>query len=198
MISTVAQKLLAKIMWTTGCIRRGDFTLKSGAKSDLYIDCRRLLTAPLGAATTGNMMLTAVAASEPNYKSAVGGPGVGGALLVGAMAAMAAIAVDYSYPWTFFAVRLRSKDHGPADNLIAGSLEAGSKVALVDDVLTSGSSLLEAADIVRSLGSQVVVAHVIVDRHEGGHRALALAGIPVYSLLTKADLLAHDPALEKT
>jgi orotate phosphoribosyltransferase len=161
-------------------VRRGDFVLKSGAKSSWFIDAKQTTCRPDG------MLLVADAALAvlPDEITAIGG------LTMGADAVafgIAAVAATRGRELRSFSVRKEVKDHG-AGGRIAGALEPGDKVAIVEDAVTRGVSMLEAAEVVREAGAEPVLLLPVVDR--GGTVAALAAeqGIPLLALVTAADL----------
>ncbi len=90
-----------------------------------------------------------------------------------------------------FTVRKRPKDHGTGRQ-IEGGLPAGARVVVVDDTVTSGSSLLQAVKIVVAHGASVVGILALVDREEGGRRVLADAGFDLRAVFTAKDLCGPE------
>lgn len=163
----------------------GGFTLASGATSPFYVDCRVVMAHP------GPRQLVAQAAYE-----ALRGLDCDclGGLEIGAIAIATAISA-YAYnaeprrDWRTFVVRKQPKDHG-LGKLIEGAMHPDDRALIVDDVLTSGGSLLKAVAAARTAGLTVHHALVIVDRKEQEGRAKVEAqGITLLSLLTIDDLL---------
>lgn len=161
-------------------VRRGEFTLKSGKRSDWFIDAKQTTCRPDG------MLLVADAALAvlPDDVTAIGG------LTMGADAVafgVAAVAATRGRELRSFSVRKETKDHG-AGGRIAGALEAGDRVAIVEDAVTRGVSMLEAAAVVRQAGAVPVLLLPVVDRG-GTVAALAEAeGLPLRALVTAPDL----------
>ncbi|MGH7591437.1 MAG: orotate phosphoribosyltransferase [Gemmatimonadales bacterium] len=169
-------------------IRRGDFVLASGARSSYYIDCRLTTMSAEGQEVIGRLGRAALAAAgwQP---SAVGG------LTMGADPVACAIArasVDAPPAINAFSVRKQAKDHGTG-RLIEGNLSAGDPVVVVEDVITSGGSALQAVRSVEAAGAKVLGVLAVVDREEGGRAAIEAAGYPVHALIT-ASLLGLTPA----
>ncbi len=161
-------------------VRRGDFVLKSGRRSSWFIDAKQTTCRPDG------MLLVADAALAvlPVDVTALGG------LTMGADAVafgVAAVAATRGRQLRSFSVRKEVKDHG-AGGRIAGSLEPGDRVAIVEDAVTRGVSMLEAADVVAAAGAVPVLLLPVVDR--GGTVAAMAAerGLPVCPLVTAPDL----------
>jgi len=92
-------------------------------------------------------------------------------------------------PIRAFTVRKEAKAHGTG-KLIEGPFQEGDRVAIVEDVITTGSSALRAVDAVRAAGGEVLGVLALVDREEGGREALEGKGLSVTSLVTATDILA--------
>lgn len=161
-------------------IRRGDFVLKSGKRSSWFIDAKQTTCRPDG------MLLVADAALEvlPDDITAVGG------LTMGADAAafaIAAVAATRGRMLRAFSVRKEVKDHGGGGR-IAGALEPGDRVAITEDAVTRGVSMLEAADVVREAGADPVLLLPVVDRGGTCAAMAADAGLDFRALVTAPDL----------
>ena len=160
------------------------FTLASGHTSPFYVDCRALMAHPSARRLVGMLAheaLTGVAID------CLGG------LEIGAISIATTIS-DYCFgtiprrDWRTFVVRKQAKDHG-LGKLIEGAIRPGDRALIVDDVLTSGGSLLKAIAAARQAGLTVAHALVIVDRKEQGGRAkVEQEGVKLMSLLTIEDL----------
>ncbi|HEY4376735.1 MAG TPA: orotate phosphoribosyltransferase [Acidimicrobiales bacterium] len=161
-------------------VRRGDFVLKSGARSSWFIDAKQTTCRPEG------MLLVAEAflAEIPDDVTAVGG------LTMGADAVafgVAAIAATRGRMLRSFSVRKEVKDHGGGGR-IAGALEPGDRVVIVEDAVTRGVSMLEAADEVVAAGAEVALLLPVADRG-GTCEALARErGFAFSALVTAPDL----------
>jgi len=127
--------------------RRERVTLASGKQSDFYLDLRQTLMRPRGVALSGALVLDRLLAGPP--VDAVGGMAVGAVPLVAAVLAAAARAP--SADLVGFFVRKEKKSHG-LGRQIEGGFAPGQSVALVEDTMTTGSSTLQAADIVAEAG----------------------------------------------
>jgi orotate phosphoribosyltransferase len=89
-------------------------------------------------------------------------------------------------------VRKEAKAHGTG-RLIEGPFREGDRVAVIEDVITTGGSALRAADAIRAAGGVVAGVLALVDREEGGREALLAAGLPVLALAKAADIVARLP-----
>jgi len=157
--------------------QEGHFVLASGAVSNVYLDAKQVSYRPEGQRLVGEGIHALM--------GEVGAVSVGG-LTMGADTLVAA-AVHASFgtphPVTGFSVRKEAKGHG-LGKWIEGVAPSGLRVAMVDDVITSGGSLLQAVERTRELGAQVVLAVGMVDRGQGGAEAIEAAGIPFRALAT--------------
>jgi orotate phosphoribosyltransferase len=165
---------------------RESVVLASGKRSSYYFDARQVLLDPEGAALAGRLTYEALSHTQPR---AVGGLTLGADPLV--CAASAAAFAD-GVRWSGFFVRKEAKKHGLQQWIEGPFLEEGTPVVVVDDVLTSGGSLLIAIDRARKAGCVVVGALVVVDREEGGRATVEaeLPDAPLVSLYTASELLA--------
>ena len=145
-------------------VRRGDFTLKSGRKSSWFIDSKQTICAPEVMVEVADLLLEKI----PAEVTAIGGLTMGAD---GATFITAGVAATRGRLLRAFSVRKEVKDHG-AGGRIAGSLQPGDKVVITEDTVTRGTSLLEAAKVVRDFGAEVVLLLAVVDR---GGTAAAMA-----------------------
>ncbi|MBK5281881.1 MAG: orotate phosphoribosyltransferase [Nitrospiraceae bacterium] len=160
------------------------FTLASGQTSPFYVDCRSLMAYPGSRRLVGHLAHDALAGVTIDCL---------GGLEIGAISLATTIS-DYCYgatprrDWRTFVVRKQAKDHG-LGKLIEGAVRSGDRALIVDDVLTSGGSLLNAIAAARQAGLVVSQALVIVDRKEQDGRArVEQEGVSLISLLTIDDL----------
>lgn len=185
-----AREQLVKAFYDTHAFKRDPdkgFTLASGQISPFYVDCRALMAHP------GARRLVAQLAHETLHTAefdCLGG------LEIGAIAIATSIS-DFAFgahphrDWRTFVVRKQAKDHG-LGKLIEGVVRPGDRALIVDDVLTSGGSLLKAITASREAGLVVQHALVIVDRKEqNGRERVEQKGVTVMSLLTIDDLAAY-------
>ncbi|HUX04700.1 MAG TPA: orotate phosphoribosyltransferase [Acidimicrobiales bacterium] len=145
-------------------VRRGDFTLKSGRRSSWFIDSKQTITSPEVMVDVALLMLERI----PADASAIGGLTMGAD---GLSFITAGVAATRGRMLRAFSVRKEVKDHG-AGGRIAGSLGEDDRVVITEDTVTRGTSLLEAARVVREFGAEVVALVALVDR---GGTAAAMA-----------------------
>ena len=141
---------------------------------------------PEGLVLIGQLGLQALAESGWDVQ-AVGGLTLGADPVAYAIAYTSGVSAP-SQPIRAFTVRKESKSHGTGQ-LIEGPFSPGDRVAIVEDVITTGASALRAAAAVQSSGGIVVGVLAVVDRSEGGREALEEQGLPVIALTTAADII---------
>jgi orotate phosphoribosyltransferase len=161
-------------------VRRGDFVLKSGKRTDWFVDAKQTTCRPEGLLMVADALLEAL----PEDVTAIGGLTMGAD---GVAFGIAGVAATRGRMLRSFSVRKEVKDHG-AGGRIAGALERGDRVAITEDAVTRGVSMLEAAAVVRGVGAEPVLLIPVVDR---GGTAAALAEdakVPYHPLVTAPDL----------
>lgn len=164
---------------------RRKVTLASGRESDFFIDCKQSVLTAEGHALVGELMFQALA-KIPEC-DAVGGVELGGCPLA---SAVSLVSFQAGRPLPALYVRKERKDHGSA-KLVEGdkSLRPGLRVALLEDVITTGGSSLKAVKALEAAGAKVVGVLAIVDRQEGGAETIREAGLPLESLTAKSDFM---------
>lgn len=165
------------------CVSKGEVTLASGKKSDFYVDGRLVTLSPEGSLLIARAILEL---ARERGVTALGGPTTGACPMVSGTGVLAAIVGE---TFKLFYVRAEAKGHGLQKTIEGPPLAREDRVLIVDDVMTSGGSIIKAVERLRAeVGCEVVGALTIVDREAGGREALAQAGIELTSLLTKRDL----------
>ncbi|HUZ41598.1 MAG TPA: orotate phosphoribosyltransferase [Acidimicrobiales bacterium] len=161
-------------------VRRGEFILKSGRPSTWFIDSKKTICAPEMMVDLATLILEKI----PANATALGGLTMGAD---GATFITAAVAATRGRHLHAFSVRKEVKDHG-AGGRIAGVLEPGDRVVITEDTVTRGTSLLEAAHVVRDFGAEVIMLLAVVDRGGTVSAMAAEEGIAFESLFTSQDL----------
>ena len=162
-------------------VLRGEFVLTSGRKSNYYIDGRMTTLSADGAALTGQYIFDMI--RDLNV-DAVGGPTVGADPMATAVS-LASFQAGHSID--AFIVRSDRKQHGTMRQ-IEGPVRLGSRVVILDDTVTSGGSLLQAAKAAEEAGCKVVKIVAILDRLQGGGQKIRDAGYEFETILTNDDL----------
>jgi orotate phosphoribosyltransferase len=167
--------------------REGKIKLSSGRESDFYIDGKQTTLDAEGAYLCGKLLYEMICKEGKNI-GGVGGMTLGADPLVTAVSIVSYLEGE-SLP--AFIVRKESKSHG-TENYLEGkeNLAKGSCVALLEDVVTTGGTLLQVIERVEVQGFEVGLVATIVDRQEGGEEALAAKGYKLLSLFTREELLA--------
>jgi orotate phosphoribosyltransferase len=161
-------------------VRTGDFELKSGKRSSWFIDAKQTTCRPDGMVLVADALLSVL----PPDITALGG------LTMGADAAAfatAGIAAERGRSVRAFSVRKEVKDHGGGGR-IAGALEPGDRVAITEDAVTRGVSMLEAAEVARAAGADVVLLVPVVDRGGTCEAMAAERGLAFRALVTAPEL----------
>ncbi len=177
-----------KTMLLEKSVRTGDFTLASGKKSDLYVDCRVTALDNKGAHWIGQVgwdLVLGKIEAEGLEVDAIGGMTMGAdpiSLVVGMASS------EHEKALQVFTVRKEPKGHGRGKQ-IEGNFKEGDRVVVVDDVITTGGSTLKAIEAIRAAGGEVDFCLVLVDREEGGRPAIEADGVPVVSIFTRSELI---------
>jgi orotate phosphoribosyltransferase len=159
----------------------GDFTLASGKKSAFYFDSKKTTLLPDGAWLTARAILALVRAKGIEA-DAIGGLTLGADPIV---CPVAALSYADGPRLRAFIVRKEAKEHGTGRK-IEGNLAPKSRVIIVDDVVTTAGSTLQAIEAAEQEGHTVVAVICLVDREEGG--AAKLAAYPFYSLFKRSEI----------
>lgn len=154
---------------------RGEFTLRSGRKSNYYLDKYRFETHPDVLRELGKLFAQRVSAKVDRIAGAE----------LGAVALAAAASLACGRP--FVIIRNRKKDYGTS-KLVEGILNPGETVMIVEDVLTTGGQVLEAAETLKEAGAKVDRIIAVIDRLEGARQNIESAGLVLESLFTTRDL----------
>jgi len=166
-------------------MRFGEFVLSSGVTSNYYIDVRKTSLHPQGLQWISRLFWELL---EPEGITAVGGLTMGADPLV---AGLMLHSVQAGRPLDGFLVRRSAKDHGTRGQ-VEGNLAGHKRVAILDDVITSGESALVAAEAAESYKAQVVRIVTVMDRNQGAAQIFQQRGYPFTPLFTVNDLLPAE------
>jgi orotate phosphoribosyltransferase len=166
--------------------------LASGRESDFFIDCKQAVLTAEGHALVGELLFNTLL--ELPRCNAVAGVELGGCPLASAVALVSHLRGD---PRDALYIRKEGKDHG-SKRLIEGdrAVTAGSRVVVLEDVITTGGSTLRAIEKLRQVGAEVVGVLALVDRLEGGSEAIRAAGMPLVALFTVRDFVPELSTLQ--
>ena len=176
-LDTEGTRRIREIAGEVGAFLTGEFTLTSGKKSNYYIDGKKITLSPEGAYLVGKAIFDELIKTGVD---AIGGVATGAYPIVTAVALVSHLE---GKPIPAFIVREVTKEHGTMRK-IEGHLKQGSRVAIVDDVLTTGGSVSRAIEAVEAAKCKVVKVIVLVDRHEGGSDRLKKEGYDFTALLS--------------
>ena len=165
--------------------RHGNFTLASGRTSDHYVNCKPVSLSGEGLALLAALMLQQV----EDTAVAVAGLTLGADPLVSAVAMRAAL---NGRNLDALIVRKEAKGHGTGAWLEGPLPEPGSRITVLEDVVTTGGSSLKAVNQLREAGYQVERVVTIVDRQEGGLEAMTAAGLDLRSLFLLDEIAASS------
>jgi orotate phosphoribosyltransferase len=168
-------------------LKFGDFTLASGRKATYYLDGKQITLHSAGLNLVANGLLDLL---EDVEFDAIGGMTIGADPIIGAVLAVAA---TRGRDLCGFLVRKEAKGHGTG-KFVEGPVKPGSKVVIVDDVVTTGGSSILAIERIQEFGCEVVQVVAIVDRMEGGAKNFADRNLPFRSLLQVTDFGITPPA----
>ena len=165
---------------------RRKVVLASGQESDFYVDCKRTALTAEGHVLVGRLMFERVRAIRPLVR-AVGGLTLGADPIASAVAMTSFLAGE---PVDAFIVRKEPKGHGTGQ-WVEGrrTIPDGSRVVVIEDVVTTGGSALKAIERCRAERLEPVACLALVDRLEGGRAAIEAQGVPLQSLFTRADFI---------
>jgi len=165
--------------------KEGDFTLTSGKKSDYYFDCKQTALNAEGGYLIGRLFVEMLKGYDVD---GVGGMTLGADPLI---TGVTVVSFLEGRPLPGFIIRKKSKGHG-TDQYLEGlaNFREGDKVVLLEDVCTTGGTLITAARRVRDAGLEIRGVLAVLDREEGGREKLRQAGLELDSIFTRQELLA--------
>ncbi|MGA2504381.1 MAG: orotate phosphoribosyltransferase [Anaerolineales bacterium] len=170
---------LADALLEAGCVKFGEFTLKSGLKSPIYIDLRQVISHPKLLEQIGSAYLPIL--KELEFKRIAGLP-------YAAIPIATAISLQGGYPMIY--PRKEVKVYGTKAE-IEGEFHTGETVVVIDDLATTGGSKFEAIEKLTAAGLKVKDVVVLIDRQSGAKEALEQAGFRLHAVLTISELLNY-------
>lgn len=168
-------------------LKFGDFTLVSGKKSTYYLDGKQITLHSAGVRLVGQGLLDLLKDVEFD---AIGGMSIGADPIVGGVLAVAG---EEGKDLAGFMVRKEAKEHG-TKKYVEGPVQPGDKVVIIDDVVTTGGSALQAADRLIDFGCEVIMMVGIIDRMQGGAQNCEKRNLPFRTLLTIQDFGIEPPS----
>jgi uridine monophosphate synthetase len=176
---TPSQESLANELLSAGCIQFGEFTLKSGLQSPIYIDLRRVIAYP--------KLLQQIAEAYLPVLGPLSFDRIAG-LPYAAIPIATAISLAGNYPMIY--PRKEAKSYGTKAE-IEGEYHAGETVVVIDDLATTGGSKFEAIEKLTGAGLVVKDVVVLIDRQSGAKESLAQAGYSMHAVLTITQMLEY-------
>ncbi|AEH24285.1 orotate phosphoribosyltransferase [Pyrococcus yayanosii] len=174
----MSRERLIDLIFEEGCIQFGHFILTSGKESNYYIDVKKLITNPEALGLIAELIIQKAKELGLDFNK-VAGPELG------AVPIATAVALKSGKP--LLIVRKKKKEHGTGKQ-IEGEVKPGDKVLLVEDVTTTGGSVLRAAEVLREAGAKIVGVFVVVDREEGARENLEAKGLQLHPLILVSEL----------
>ncbi|TGC08503.1 orotate phosphoribosyltransferase [Methanolobus halotolerans] len=163
-----------------GAIRFGDFTLSSGKKSSYYVDIKKASTDPV---TLKKIAREASTVIRGMHVDSVGG------VVLGSVPLATAVSLESGLPLVL--IRKSDKSYGTGGRFV-GDVRQGSKIVLLEDVTTSGGSVRDAIEAIRSEGAIVEAVLTVVDRESGASENLASLGVKLVPLVRASQLVASS------
>jgi orotate phosphoribosyltransferase len=167
---------------TERSVMKGEFTLVSGKKSSYYINGKLTTLIARGLYLTAKLLLDEFDRYEYD---GFAGPTIGADPIIGALLVLSA---QRGLAKQGFLIRKQTKQHGTR-NLVEGNIAPGTRVMLLEDVATTGGSLIKAAEAIADVGGEIAAVFTIVDREEGATETLGAAGHEFHSLFKVSELL---------
>ena len=185
-------KEFAIFLYKNNIIRFGNFTLASGKNSSYYVDLRLIPSYPHQfrkmIKNLQNLIVEKIGLDDFNCLASVP---------TGGLVVTSALAIEIVKPLIY--VRSKPKEHGTTKS-IEGKISAGMKVVMVDDVMTTGTSVLNGINQLKEAGLLVSDLYVIINRLEGGDKALSDIGVQTHQLtdiLEITDILFQEKLIDK-
>ena len=170
---------LSEALKECGALQFGEFTLASGAKSDYYIDIKKASTNPKVLRLIARLM------AQKMRDEGIQADRIAGVVL-GSVPLATALSLETGIPYVM--IRKEKKDHGTG-KLIEGDLNAGDRVLVVEDVITTAGSSIKAIGTLREAGAEVKYVISVIDREGGGAENLAEAGVDFRPLVKASELV---------
>lgn len=170
---------LRDVLLASGAVRFGSFTLTSGQTSDVYVDIKRAWTDPAVLRRIGRDLVPHVTGAERLA-----------GMELGAVPLVVAVALETGLPYSV--VRKAARAHGTGQR-IEGAFPSGTRIVVIEDVTTTGGSVVETVGLLRTAGARVDRVVVVIDREAGAAARLQAIGVELVALATLAGLRGARP-----
>jgi orotate phosphoribosyltransferase len=161
-----------------GAIKFGDFTLTSGKKSKYYVDIKKASTNPKILKEIA-VEMSRIIGSYDSQIDIIGG------MELGAVPLAAALALETGIPYVM--IRKQPREHGVTSQVV-GDMPQNANAVIVEDVATTGGSIVKSIEVLKAVGAEVKLVLVVVDREEGGKELVEKHNIELTSLVKASDL----------
>jgi orotate phosphoribosyltransferase len=178
-ITILRQNLLD--LFCQSAYQEGDFTLSSGQKSSYYINGKQVTLHPQGALAVGRLLLPLL----PGDTQAVAGLTLGADPI---LTSVSILSVYENRPIPALIVRKEAKGHGTRAYIEGPSLPKGSKIVVLEDVVTTGKSAMQAVERLKAAEYRVDMVIALVDRLQGGAQLYQMAGLKFTALFSIQDI----------
>ena len=168
-------------------LKFGEFTLASGKKASYYLDGKQVTLDSIGARLIAEGILDRLGSNR--CREAVGGMAIGADPITAAVVTLAGVR---GLPLQGLLVRKEAKGHG-TKRFVEGPVKPGDDMVIVEDVVTTGGSSLQAIERVEEIGLKVKPVMAIIDRHGRGRAGVRRARLSAWSLLTIRDFGIEPP-----
>lgn len=172
-------KNLAQKLFDVGCVKFGCFTLKSGIQAPIYFDLRVIVSFPQILSDVADLMFEMLPEDKRNFSRICGVPYT-------ALPIATCISLKQNIPMLI--KRKEAKDYG-TKKMVEGIFNKGDKCLIIEDVVTSGSSILETVQSLQTIGVEVTDAVVLLNREQGGEANITKNGITLHSVFTMSQIM---------
>lgn len=170
---------LVEKFFKIGCVKFGCFTLQSGMQTPIYFDLRGIVSYPQLMSDVSDLMFEILPENKKNFSRICGVPYT-------ALPIATCISLKQNIP--MLVKRKEAKDYG-TKKMVEGIFNEGDKCLIIEDVVTSGSSILETVESLKTIGVEITDAIVLLNREQGGEENITKHGITLHSVFTMSQIL---------